>query len=260
MEQIPPGLRNQLCDMPYGATFGAPFTLRELRNMTTDSPHVTSKLEGPIREAYRALRALVPSTYETAPDDELLAVVIDDLDAVYRAAQEAIDAEHGPRMSWPGNLNDGEDFPSFKIIVSDFDTGAHSDPAGAHCVEAWSAEEWRKTARARAALAYKRESGWDVPPGPDGIWVIAASPYQVTTDAFLGTLVGFIVVHDRDHDGQYESIAHIWTATAWRRRGIAGQLIRAARDLMPISSVETPITSNGQAVLGSVARDLLQSD
>ncbi|MFE6645078.1 GNAT family N-acetyltransferase [Nocardioides sp. NPDC057772] len=243
--------------MPDGATIRAPFALRELGNMATDSPHVTSKLEGPIRDAYRALRALVPSAYETAVDDELLAVVIDDLDAIYRAAQEVIDAEHGPRMSWPGDLNDGEDFPPFTIIVSDFDTGVHSDPAGAHCVEAWSAEEWRETARARAALAYKRESRWDVPPGPDGIWVIATSPYQLTNDTFLGTLVGFVVVHDRDHDGAYESIAHIWTASAWRRRGIAEQMIRTARDLMPINAVEAPITANGRALLGSVANDLL---
>lgn len=71
-------------------------------------------------------------------------------------------------------------------------------------------------------------------------------------------LVGFVVVHDRDDDGDYESIAHIWTATAWRRRGVAAQLVRAARDLMPINAVEEPITGSGQALLGSVASDLLE--
>lgn len=259
MQQVPPALRNRLCDMPDGAIIGAPFALRELGNMTTASPHFTSKLEGPIREAYRALRALVPSVYETAPDDEVLAEVVDDLDTVYRAAQEAIDAEHGPRMSWPGELSDDEDFPPWVTIVADFDSGAESDPAGAHCAKAWSAEGWRETARTRAAKAYQRECRWDMAPGPDGVWVIAASPYGLTNgESFRGNLVGFVVVHDRDHDGEYESIAHMWTASAWRRRGVAEQMLRTARDLMPINAVEAPITSNGQALLGSVARDLLQ--
>lgn len=94
--------------------------------------------------------------------------------------------------------------------------------------------------------------------GRDGVWVVAASPYRWIEGAFYGNLVGFVVVHDRDDDGKYESFAHIWTATARRRHGIADQLIRTTRNLLPINTVEEPITSSGEALLGSAARVLLQ--
>lgn len=226
--------------------------------MGTDNPHTNSDLEGPIRDAYRALRAIVPSVYLTAPEDDALPIIVDELDTVYRMAQEAIDAERGPRMTWLGDF-DEEARPGSAVFVVDIDTGAHSDPVGAECLAKWSSGVWRESALARAAKAYQRECRWDVPPGEDGVWVVAVSPYRWIEGAFYGNLVGFVVVHDRDDDGEYESIAHIWTATAWRRRGIADQLIRATRDLLPINTVEEPITSNGQALLGSAASDLLQT-
>lgn len=227
--------------------------------MIRDTPHFTSELDGPIRETHRALRALVPSANITAEADEFLAHVVDDLDTLYRLANEAIVAERGPRMSWPGDLADGEDFPPFIVMSVDMDEGSLSDPAGADCLARWSAADWKTTAPAQAALAYKRETRWDTPPDQAGVWIIVASPYGWSCDTFRGNLVGFAVFHDRDDDGAYESLAHIWTAAAWRRRGIGGRLIRAARDLMPIRSVEEPITSNGQSLLNSVARDLLPS-
>ncbi|GGU34248.1 hypothetical protein GCM10007979_36700 [Nocardioides albus] len=145
-------------------------------------------------------------------------------------------------------------------MIADMDDGTLSDPAGADCLDRWISDGWTASAPARAALAYKREAGWDFSIDPAGVWVIAASPYAQNFETFVGNLVGFAVFHDRDDDGEYQSLAHIWTAAAWRRRGIGGQLIRAARDLMLITSVEEPITSSGQALLGSVARDLLQTN
>ena len=226
--------------------------------MGTDNPHTNSELEGPIRDAYRALRAIVPSVYLTAPEDDALPIIVDELDTVYRMVQEAIDAERGPRMTWLGDF-DEEARPGSAVFVVDIDTGTHSDPVGAECLVEWSSGDWRESALARAAKAYQRECRWDVPPGEDGVWVVAVSPYRWIEGAFYGNLVGFVVVHDRDDDGEYESIAHIWTATAWRRRGIADQLIRTTRDLLPINAVEEPITSSGQALLGSGASDLLQT-
>ncbi|EGD42811.1 hypothetical protein NBCG_02945 [Nocardioidaceae bacterium Broad-1] len=231
-------------------------------NMIKKSPHYTSELDGPIREVHRALRGILPPTAMTAGDDEFLAHVVDDLDWLYSLANEAIIAERGPRMTWPGTITDEEDFPSLIVMTVDMDEGTLSDPAGADCLTRWSSDnvDWKDTAPAQAALAYKRETRWDTPPDQAGVWIIAASPYGLNGGTFRGNLVGFAVFHDRDDDGEYESLAHIWTAAAWRRRGIGGRLIRAARDLMPITSVEEPITSNGQALLGSVARDLLQTE
>lgn len=226
--------------------------------MGTDNPHTNSELEGPIRDAYRALRAIVPPVYLTAPEDDPLPIIVDELDTVYRMAHEAIDAERGPRMTWLGNV-DEEAWPSSAVFVVDIDSGTHSDPVGAECLVEWSSGDWKESALARAAKAYQRECRWDAPPGEDGVWVVAASPYRWIEGAFYGNLVGFVVVHDRDDDGEYESIAHIWTATAWRRHGIADQLIRTTRDLLPINTVEEPITSSGQALLGSAASDLLQA-
>lgn len=225
--------------------------------MATDDPHTNSELEGLVRDAYRALRAIVPSIYTSAPDDDELPVIVDELETVYRMAQEAIDAERGPRITWLGEI-DEEDPARSLIFVVDADTGIHSDPVGAECTETWTSGDWRDSPLARAAKAYQRECRWDVPPGSDGVWVIAVSPYRWIEGAFYGNLVGFMVVHDRDDDGAYESIAHLWTAAAWRRRGIAEKLINAARDAFPIKSIEEPITSSGRALLTSVAGDLLQ--
>lgn len=180
-----------------------------------------------------ALRALVPSACLTASDDDPLPIIVDELDE--------------------------ENFPITFIFMVDTETGIHSDPAGADCLARWRSEDWSESAPARAAKAYQRECRWDVPPGPDGVLAIAASPYRWIEVPSTASLVGFIIVHDRDDDDEYESVAHLWTATAWRRRGVAEQLLRTVRDLLPINTVEEPITSGGRAPLGSVAGDLLRT-
>lgn len=226
--------------------------------MATVDPRTHSRFERPIRDAYRALRAIVPSDYATVPadDDEDLSTIVDELDTVYRLANEAIHAERGPRMSWLGE-QEGDQWP-IDVLVIDVDTDTHTDPVGVYGPEEWEPDEWNQSALARAAYAYKRECRWDASPGPAGVWLVAAAPYRWIMGTYYGNLAGFLVVHDRDGDGQYESIAHMWTASAWRRRGVAAQLVNAARDRFPISDVEGPITGNGTALLASVADDLLQ--
>ncbi|MGW1682638.1 hypothetical protein [Saccharopolyspora sp. NPDC002376] len=49
----------------------------------------------------------------------------------------------------------------------------------------------------------------------------------------------------------YESVGHIWTATAWQRRGIARRLLAEARSRFPVTSVEEPYTDEGAAFLGA---------
>lgn len=214
--------------------------------MIKDTPHFTSKLDGPIREAHRALRAIAPSTTMTTEDNEYLAHVVDDLDMLYRLADEAINAERGPRMSWPGDIGDGEDFPRLVIMTVDMEEGTLSDPAGVDCLTRWSSDDWTDTAPAKAAMAYKRETRWDTPPDQAGVWIIAASPYGWSCDTFRGNLVGFAVLHDRDGDGAYESLAHIWTAAAWRRRGIGDRRSTDPRGPRPDAHQERRRTDHKQ--------------
>jgi ribosomal protein S18 acetylase RimI-like enzyme len=75
--------------------------------------------------------------------------------------------------------------------------------------------------------------------GEDGLWF------------YDGHLAGFVVVYDRDEDDDYESTGHIWTATAWKRRGIARRLLTEARSRFPITDVETPYTDEGAAFLSA---------
>ncbi|WP_369688720.1 GNAT family N-acetyltransferase [Actinomadura kijaniata] len=69
------------------------------------------------------------------------------------------------------------------------------------------------------------------------------------TALYSGHLVGFLIVRDRDENGIYESVAHIWTASSWRRRGIARRLLNEARARFPIAEVEGPYTEDGSAFL-----------
>ena len=62
-----------------------------------------------------------------------------------------------------------------------------------------------------------------------------------------GYLAGFMILYDRDDDGMYETIGHIWTAGGWRRRGIARQLLQEARSRFGARRFEGPFTDDGAA-------------
>jgi GNAT superfamily N-acetyltransferase len=109
----------------------------------------------------------------------------------------------------------------------------------------------------QAARAYRRESGWDFMPGESGLWLYALAPYSWTGSDYgraSGHLAGFAILHDRDEDGTRESLAHIWTASAWRRQGIARTLLLKAREQYACHTEEGPFTEDGSALLASVSR------
>jgi ribosomal protein S18 acetylase RimI-like enzyme len=64
--------------------------------------------------------------------------------------------------------------------------------------------------------------------------------------------VGFAVLYDGDEDGQYETLSHIWTAAAARRRGVARALIAHARQHFPLKHIAGPATDGGTALLKAV--------
>lgn len=158
---------------------------------------------------------------------------------------EEYDATLGPRISLEGGPNTPLD--TF-VLAFDFDEGC--DKGDLHLPECF---EWDGSALARAARAYQRECGWDFVPGAAGIWVVCCT----LTSAFCGSdsgtyngnVIGFAVLHDRDNDGEYESLAHLWTAKGIRRKGVGKRLVEEARRMYPLKHVEGPVTSDGKALL-----------
>jgi ribosomal protein S18 acetylase RimI-like enzyme len=122
--------------------------------------------------------------------------------------------------------------------------------------------DWHETGLARAATAYRRSCRWDFAPGEAGVWLC----YYLITDGmgsdkgrwhYNGNVVGFAILYDRDEDGQYESLGHIWTAAAARRRGAASALITHARQHFPLKHAEGPLTDDSRRLFGTVWPEVL---
>ena len=56
-----------------------------------------------------------------------------------------------------------------------------------------------------------------------------------------GRAVGYLAAVDRDGDGRPDSLLHVWVAGHYRRRGIARELVKAARERWPIASIVGPL-------------------
>lgn len=164
-------------------------------------------------------------------------------------------------MSWKGPAPTeavDEDWPA-QVLAIDAEDGTRDDPEGAY--DLW---KWDGSALDRAARAYRRECRWDFAPGEAGLWFVAAAPWSWVggedgDGQCGGNLVGFAILHDRDNDGDY-SLAHLWTAQGWRRRGIASILLAKADAAYSIKRVEWPVTKSGRALLAHVRPDLLQEE
>jgi ribosomal protein S18 acetylase RimI-like enzyme len=96
------------------------------------------------------------------------------------------------------------------------------------------------------------------------VWLLAAAPRSLIGGddteprSATGNIVGFVVLQDRDEDGAYESVAHIWTARGWRRQGIASRLLAHAREHYPIRYVEGPATEAGSKLIRARANELAE--
>jgi GNAT superfamily N-acetyltransferase len=191
-----------------------------------------------------------------AQDDGELQVLVEELEYLVSQALDNAAAEIGPTIRWTDPYPHDDTWATV-IQQIDLDGYTDDDPAGASHID-----DWEGSALARAARAYRRECRWDFSPDEAGIWLIAVAPYssiggsQGTT--YSGTLTGFAIIHDRDRDGEYESLAHLWTARAWRRRGVAADLVRQARERFPVSQVEGPATQAGRLMLLTCAPDLIE--
>lgn len=221
------------------------------------------RIERAFRAAYRTLGKLVSTEHSTLVPEENLSVteLISHFRFVVDEAEMAVAAQLGPIVSWYAPRRD--DWDPIAVGV-DFDEGDYGFGLG-DIVLADSVYEgpdggWTDGALDRASRAYRREAGWDFSPGAAGIWLLMLAPVSSAGGAegdrpwhYTGHLVGFVILHDRDKDGEYESVAHIWTAAAWRRRGIALRLMAEARSRYPVTAVEGPYTEDGGAFLRAEA-------
>lgn len=223
--------------------------------MDANEPPAMSAVEMAFRAAYRALETI--SGDSCIPEERLTtSEVVSQFPAMVDIAHQALAAQLGPIIYWHAAPKEGWE-PI--IAVHDFDDCSRNiEEARLDDMSLTGQDgDWSGSALDRASRAYRREAGWDHPPDDAGIWLLMLAPESqsntVNNETMLygGHLIGFIIVRDRDEDNAYESVAHIWTALNWRRRGVARRLLAEARDRFPIVEVEGPYTEDGSAFLST---------
>lgn len=214
-------------------------------------------IEAAYRTMHRALLEIVPpertwgDSEEGVPIGDLISHVRHLLDE----AEMTVAGQLGPRISWYAPATSGD----WDLVSTGIDLDEYAEDFGDVEFEDSAFEgpdgKWHGSPLERAAYAYKREAGWDFTPGETGIWLLMLAPTSAgggDTWIYGGHVVGFVILHDRDKDGVYESVAHIWTATAWRRRGIGRRLLAEAKARFEFTTVEGPYTDDGGALLRTV--------
>jgi hypothetical protein len=170
------------------------------------------------------------------------------------------DAVFGPKIALVGTREAVPVIGNASIVLADFESD--DEPADQLRPAPVVLNDFYESPLWRASCAYKRECGWDHAPGEDGCWLL----YCLTVDRsgssesddwrYGANLAGFVILHDRDADDRW-GIAHMWTAQAARRKGVAKALIEDARRRFNVEGVEGPVTESGTAAIKSAAPDLL---
>lgn len=213
------------------------------------------EIETAYRTAYGALMALAPGPAAESADELTVSELIRQFRRVAEAAELAAAAQLGPLVSWRGPEPEGGKLGLVTAAV-DLDGGDHSSGDVRMGRDAYQGIDgtWRGSALDSAGRAYRRECGWDFPPGDEGVWLLTLAPVEGFGDdeypwSYAGHLAGFVVLADRDEDGSYEAVSHLWTASSWRRRGIARRLLAEARSRFEFSEIEQPYSPDGDAFL-----------
>jgi GNAT superfamily N-acetyltransferase len=222
----------------------------------------SADVEQAYRAAHRALEGIAAKdSFVPEKDLTTLAEVIRQFQPLVRQADIAVAAQFGPLVTWeaPSQVTNWEPVMS----SADLDHGTVNfgqvrlSPDAARGPDG----RWQDSAFDHAGLAYKRTCGWDFTPGEAGIWLVMLAPVSGTGSEtgpwhYTGHLTGFVIIYDRDGDGAYESVGHMWTATTSRRKGIAQRLLAEARSRFPLRGIERPYTDDGTAFIAACAPDL----
>lgn len=209
-------------------------------------------IEEAFRKAHKALEGMVPRQSAQPEAGRSLSKVIRDFERTLNAAQLVAVAELGPLVGWErSNYQSGEWDLAVALVDLDEDANGSGDiTLGRHVMEGPDG-----SALDLAAKAYKRAARWDFPAGESGRWMVMLAPVEGWNFgdegqwSFTGHLVGFVVLYDRDGDGTYEAVGHVWTAAAWRRRGIAQRLLSEAKARFRFSVIKEPYSDDGKALL-----------
>jgi hypothetical protein len=113
--------------------------------------------------------------------------------------------------------------------------------------------ETRRCVTALLALQMLDDS---TPVAPDP-WILDVPTAAALLAVADGRAVGFLLLEDRDRDGNLEVLGDIWTAPGVRRRGVATTLLARARAEHDLRRAEPPILDDGRRLLEAVAPDLL---
>lgn len=219
-----------------------------------DFPEVP-EIESAYRVAYRTLGQLVPAKRMYVREENLAVTeLISHFRLVVDEAEMVVAGQLGPLISWSGPRKEKDwDLIVSGIDLSDFGERDFGDVTLGDSTYEGPARTWYGSPLDCAARAYSREAGWDFAPDESGIWLLMLAPTSASGGDdvwfYSGHIVGFVILHDRDDDGRFESVAHIWTAAAWRRRGIARRLMAEARSRFLFTGVEGPYTEDGGAFL-----------
>lgn len=209
-------------------------------------------IEAAYRSAHRALEGILDDGFGFVPEADLDANgVFSQFPLIAEEADASVAARLGPRISWQTECRSEFDLT---IAGVDFDNGGRRD-FGAKLNESviLGPDGWSGSPLDRAARTYRRECGWDFSPAGSGIWVLMLAPTSGSGAdgewSYEGHLVGFVILHDRDEDSRYESVAHMWTARSWRRKGIAIRLLNEAKTRFEFREIEGPLTDDSAALL-----------
>jgi ribosomal protein S18 acetylase RimI-like enzyme len=210
------------------------------------------EVEERYREASHALVALLRrgGAYTSPTRLGHVSEVIREFRTIVREAELAAAAELGAVIGW---YDDWPERDSWQLVPAGLDLDDGGRDFGADLSNQLEGE-WTDGPLSQAATAYQRECGWNSAPGLAGLWLVMLARVEAVgtqplrnpkrKPAFLsGNLIGFAITYD-----QPEGVSHLWTARAWRRRGIASRLLDEARSRFGSDRLQGPFTSDGAAL------------
>lgn len=226
---------------------------REVEERYRGLPEVP-EVEQRYRQAYEALTQLLPLEGDYTSVGRLghVSQVIREFRTIVREAELAAAAELGPVIGW---YDDWPKQDSWQLVPAGLDLDDGGRDFGADLSNQREGE-WTDGPLSQAATAYQRECGWDADVPPAGLWLVMLARVQAAgtqsppnrqyKPAFLsGNLIGFAIMYDPPEP---EGVSHVWTARAWRRRGIASRLLDEASSRFGSDRPQGPFTSDGAAL------------
>jgi ribosomal protein S18 acetylase RimI-like enzyme len=207
------------------------------------------EVERAYRAAFRALEPLISDRRSYVPEEGAhIDEVFSQFPWLVREAGMTVASHLGPRISWESDYVD-----TFGLVMAgaDLDAAEHDFGPSLPCVSEASPGDWQESPLDQASRAYRRETRWDFAPGEAGVWLLMLAPTSGSGGDkadpwfYSGHLAGVVILYDRDKDGTYESVGHIWTGEAWRRQGIAARLLAEARSRFGADRLEGPLTDDG---------------